>query len=471
VIARFQDSLERTIVVSDGVLERVAETRSAGVGIHAFTPEGWSGFASSDACTPAGIRDLVTRSGTLARASAAYGAEPARFVRDLRTGAWNHARSGSDLAASSAAEQARTVVAISHSLPGRREKIPARTTWFAVDEEWRIVRSDGVDVSFATPRGSLRHELTLRDGPSVTTVSANVAAGDPIELLAENRASTLRRRVARGLANVRGSAHAPAIAEGSYRLALDHALAKGLAHEAFGHAAESDVVPMSFLADEHGRLSRGRRFGPSNVSIVDGPVPGDFAYQPVSANGLMRETVHIIRAGILESGLGDLFSATAAGCAVTGACRTPSYRRRPTPRMGNVRIVVSDPAPYAGDAQCLEPEEAAAALRAAGLCDAARPTLLVTGYRGGQAHPKLGDFIFASAATFDLTDGGSPRQPVTLSGRSASALGAVVGALGELQIDAMGVCGKNGVNVSSSGGSHALLVLDAHPDIVVGAPG
>ena len=46
---------------------------------------------------------------------------------------------------------------------------------------------------------------------------------------------------------------APHVASGSYPLIIDYALAKGLAHEAFGHASESDSYRSSCLAEQIGR--------------------------------------------------------------------------------------------------------------------------------------------------------------------------------------------------------------------------
>ncbi len=470
VIARFQDLLERTVVVSDGVLERVAETRVAGVGLHVFTEQGWSAFASSDDCSREAVGDMVRRAGRLARASTPYGPEATHAVLELRGGRRRTLpRREPDLGLTPPRQHAQLVVEANQAAPGRAEGVPIKTSFVAADDEWRVVRSDGADVSFATPRGYLRHDLTVRADGTTSSVSASVAGARFGRLLTEGRVDLLRRRAARALATARAQAGAPAVREGPYRVALDHALAKGLAHEAFGHAAETDVAPISFLSDGSGHLRRGERFGPDAVSIVDGPIEEDFANQPVSANGLDRETVFLVRDGVLDSGLGDLFSAERAGVPPTGACRTGRFRQAPTPRMSNIRIVVRDPLPFSGDAACPEPEEAAAALGSIGLCGRGQPLLLMLGYRGGQAHPNRGDFLFTSMATYDLSDGVAPRQAAVISGQSASALAAVLAGLGELRLDAMGICGKNGLNVSSSGGSHVLLVLEAHPDVVIGA--
>ena len=51
-IGRVQDVRERSMVVNNGVLERVSGGQAAGLGVHVFTEAGLAGFASSDRVTP-----------------------------------------------------------------------------------------------------------------------------------------------------------------------------------------------------------------------------------------------------------------------------------------------------------------------------------------------------------------------------------------------------------------------------------
>jgi TldD protein len=248
---------------------------------------------------------------------------------------------------------------------------------------------------------------------------------------------------------------------------LDPALAKGLAHEAIGHLCEADVDGSVLMRD--GRLRIGEPVARPTVSIVDGPLPGDYAQQPFSANGVPRETVALIERGVLANGLGDSFTSEAAGISTRSSCRTGSFRDRPTPRMTNIRIELSDAMPLPIDPDLLTAEDIAAALRRAGLLEPGQPTLYLRGYRGGQAHPRRGDFIFAADTAFDLTEGGTPRGAVSFSGLAERALAAIVTGFGPLCTGAAGTCQKNGSSVSSSGGSHVLLVLDPDPDLIVTA--
>jgi TldD protein len=286
-------------------------------------------------------------------------------------------------------------------------------------------------------------------------------------MVAPQTLAQLARRLRRAAADAVPATSAPAPRAGSYRLVLDPALAKGLAHEAIGHLCESDVDGSVLMRD--GRLRIGEQFARRTVSIVDGPLPGDYARQPFSANGLPRQTVALIEGGVLASGLGDPFTTSETGISTRSSCRTGTFRDRPTPRMTNIRIELADAIHLPIDPDLLTPEDVAAALRRAGLLEQTRPTLYLRGYRGGQAHPRRGDFIFAADAAFDLSDGGAPRGTVSFSGLAERALASIVAGFGPLCTEAAGICQKNGSSVSSSGGSHALLVLDPDPDLIVTA--
>ena len=95
--------------------------------------------------------------------------------------------------------------------------------------------------AFATPRASLRHELSGRLDGTVARAGANVSGVDPAALLTDDAVGRLTKRARRAADDARLAAHAPPVRSGSYRVVIRHALAKGLAHEAIGHLCESDV--------------------------------------------------------------------------------------------------------------------------------------------------------------------------------------------------------------------------------------
>jgi TldD protein len=255
---------------------------------------------------------------------------------------------------------------------------------------------------------------------------------------------------------------------GSFPLVIDYALAKGLAHEAFGHASEADSFRSSVLA-RNARFRTGDRVGADHASIVDEPVVGDHAWQPYSANGEPRGRALIVDHGRLCEGLSDPWSAKPGGVRLTGASRAESYRSAPLPRMTNIRIEVDDPLPAAGAFEDYGPEEVRDLIAGAGILRRHPRVMFLSGYSGGQANPATGDFVFNCKSIYVLTpDGISFHKPAIFSGSMFGALRSVREAFGPLLLDAIGTCGKWGQSVPSSGGSHYFLVLDPDPTFRIG---
>lgn len=473
VIARLQHLRERRLAVVDGGIERQRTTRLAGLGLHVFTADGSVGFASVDEIGPESARAAVAQAGALAEAARQHDAQRFTGWRALTNDGRRRIDPLADCPGLPAAiDPERAALDAQERI--RDLELGAdrtlRTTHHDVDEEWRIVRSDGTDVSYRAPRAQTRHLLSGRLDSVMARASAHVSGLSAAATLTDEALTRLTRRTRQAAADSRQSALAPPPTSGSYRIVLRHSLAKGLAHEAIGHLCEADVDGSVLM--RQGRLRLGEPLARATVSVVDGPLPGEYVQQPVSANGLTREAVRLVDRGVLRAGLGDLFAAEAAGIPITGAGRAAGFRDRPTPRMTNIRIEVTDAASLDADPDSLTPDDVAAALRRAGLLDRDRTTIYLSGYRGGQAHPRRGDFVFAADASFLVSVdgiGAEPRGPASFSGLAERALASILAGIGPLCVDAIGTCRKDGSEVTSSGGSHALLVLDADPDLIVSA--
>lgn len=467
LIARVQRTRSRGVTVTNGRTEGVAATLGQGIGMHVFDQAGHTAFASTDTLTRDNT-EAALRS-AIAGLRAAAGAQMQRNAAIF------------EAAPTTAAEAAPTPYAIDQmplsEVQGLAEAINREAlawadglkvrTSFSIDREaWRIVRSDGTDVSFELPHGYCSNSVTVQRDGTTHTVGASLARTG-YEVLLDERATLMQRTHNAYETGVR-LLDAPRYAAGSYPLVMDYAMAKGLAHEAFGHAAETDGLRSSILGNG-GRFRSGEQMAAEIVTIIDEPLAGDHAYQPFSANGVRRSAATIMRNGVLEDALADLFSAGAAGTRVIDAARAQSYGNVPVPRMTNIRIELPDPYTMSGTFEEQTPESVRAALLNADLIRPGRPVIFLSGYKGGQVSTAQGDFVFNCAALWELSvEGAKLYQPAIFSGQTGAALQAIAAGFGPLQLDAMGFCGKAGQSVPSSGGSHYFLYLEPSPAVLVG---
>lgn len=470
-ILRIQDKKEILFNLNNGETEEIATTSLRGVGIQVCTAEGYTGFASSDRIDPSTVRELFRQAVRLGKRVEEMKGEANKAVFDVPP---NNRRVSVELkhpyGSCSLAEIEERLQKMNKDLGREDPRLSVRTVHRLVDEEWRVARHDGTDTVFMTPRSFIYNVFTARENGKTATTYSNLPGTDLSILLEPAESAKLYKRSIPAAKMALALLNAGTVKSGSYKLVIDYALAKGLAHEAFGHAAETDGMESSILG-ENGRLCRGKEVASPIVSIIDGPVEGDYAYQPVSANGIDRQTVHIVRDGILQAGLADLFSAAAAGVPVTGAGRAESFHHLPLARMSNIRIQVKDPWPVAGDFEEITPEKLYQIMLQAGLTKEDEEVFYLSGFQGGQVNPAQGNFVFNCSGIYRL--GPVPRlyRPAIFSGKVLSALRAVRAGLGPLKIEAMGTCGKMFQGVPSSGGSHYFLVLDQNPEIMLGGEG
>ncbi len=467
LIWRAQARRLASVVLRSGRVEDAATSTVSGHGIQVVTEEGRTALGSRDDFGDAPAIELLGRT-----IDAAAGAESLGVAKGVATpltptraravpdgvGAFDAV----DLAAAGRrlVDLART---IESSVPGIKASLSYQTDLDA----WRIVRSDGTDVLFAMPRCVLRMSASSA-GDARHTVGASIAAPKPSLIDDARVLETFLKRATTAARLASALPEAQAHPAGSFPLVIDYALAKGLAHEAFGHAAEADGFRSSILAKD-GRFRAGDPVGASHVSIIDEPQRGDHAWQPYSATGEARERATIVDHGRLADALTDPWSQLHAGTRLTNADRAESFRSAPLPRMSNIRIEVDAPLPAPGAFEDYGPDEVRDLLAGAGVLDRHPRVVFLSGYSGGQVNPAIGEFVFNCKCIYVLSrDGVALHKPAIFSGSMFGALHAIREAFGPLLLDAIGTCGKWGQSVPSSGGSHYFVVLDPEPSVRLG---
>ncbi|HET6744888.1 MAG TPA: TldD/PmbA family protein [Candidatus Limnocylindria bacterium] len=141
-------------------------------------------------------------------------------------------------------------------------------------------------------------------------------------------------------AELLGSTSVPA---GTYDVVTDPSTTGTIAHEAFGHGMETDM----FLKERaRGADYIGKRVGSDLVNIVDDPtLPGAYGCYFVDDEGLPSAPTQIIRNGILQGGLTDLYSSVRLGIERTANGRRESVLRKAYARMSNTFFERGDHTP------------------------------------------------------------------------------------------------------------------------------
>ena len=467
-IFRTQDRSVRRVLVREGRPESTSAVSSSGYGIQVVNSDGFTAMGGRDDLREEPALALLERVVDVAGRGAALGLERVRVpelpvVRGRRIDAASDAWTAIDLA-----EVTRRLVELEAALRERVSDVAVQVSYRAEIDSWRIFRSDGTDVWFSVPRCTLGLRATSTGDRARHGVSAVVFSASPRLHDDDSTVKLFLRRAEAAARLARDLPDAPAHPAGSFPLVIDYALAKGLAHEAFGHAAEADAYRSSILASE-GRFRVGERVGAEHISIIDEPLEGDHAWQPFSANGLVRERAVLVDHGVLADGLSDPWSAESGGVRLTGAARAESFHHAPQPRMSNIRMEADDPGPAPGEFEDYGPEQVRDLVAQAGLFRRHPKVVYLSGYSGGQVNTATGDFVFNCKAIYDLTaDGVTFFKPAIFSGSMCGALRSVRETFGPLKLDAVGYCGKWGQSVPSSGGSHYFLVLEPHETVRLG---
>jgi TldD protein len=467
LIWRAQARRVSSVLLKSGVVEEVATSSASGHGVHAITEDGRTALGSRDDFLPEPALALLARTidaASKGRALGVLGHRPATMEKTEARAVPDGIGAFDAIDLNSASTR---LAELEREIASRAPGVLLSLSYQADLDGWRIVRSDGSDVLFAMPRCVIRFSAGS-GGNARHTVGASVASPHPGLLTDPSTIATFLTRAQAAAKLAAQLPDAPPHPAGSFPLVIDYALAKGLAHEAFGHASEADGFRSSILATD-GRFRAGLSVGASHVSVVDEPVAGDHAWQPFSASGGKRETTTIVDHGLLREALTDPWSSGPSGVRLTHADRAESFRVAPVPRMTNIRIEVDAPLPARGRFEEYGPAEVRDLIAAAGIFARHRRVVFLSGYSGGQVNPATGDFVFNCKAIYALDESGiTLHKPAIFSGSMFGALKSIREGFGPLLLDAIGTCGKWGQNVPSSGGSHYFLFLEPHDAVRLG---
>ncbi|MBD3192893.1 MAG: TldD/PmbA family protein [Candidatus Heimdallarchaeota archaeon] len=213
---------------------------------------------------------------------------------------------------------------------------------------------------------------------------------------------------------------------GTYPVIIDPELVGILTHEAFGHAAEADLV---FTGTSTLKDRLGASLASDQVTIIDeGVIEGGY-YIPFDDEGTEKTKTVILEQGVLKHYIHDLNTAKELGVKPTGNGRAQDFENIPLVRMTNTYI----------DAGNYSFEE---------LLEGVKEGIYIKrkGSTGGQVEVGMGSFTFNAGESLMIRDGElvEPVRGVVLSGEILETLKTVdaVGKDLEISTGHFGACGK-----------------------------
>lgn len=210
---------------------------------------------------------------------------------------------------------------------------------------------------------------------------------------------------------------------GEHAVVLDADTSGIVAHESFGHGVETDM----FLKGRARAAEYvGRRVGSDVVTIMDDPtVPGAYGSYFMDDEGQLATPTTIVRDGIFQRGITDLYSATRLGIPRSANGRRESVQRKAYARMSNTYIAAGD----------RSPEE---------LIGELDNGLVLLQPLNGMEDPKGWGIQIWTHYAREIKHGrptGVLYSPIAMTGYVPDLLAAVTGASTELEFSA-GTCGK-----------------------------
>ena len=213
-----------------------------------------------------------------------------------------------------------------------------------------------------------------------------------------------------------------------------------LLHEAIGHAFEADFnrKNVSIFSDK-----LNQKICDEHISVADdGTVEGDRGSINFDDEGVDSQKTYIVKDGVLNSYLHDRISASYYGVAPTGNGRRESFKFIPIPRM---RVT------YMENGNCSE----------ADIIASVKKGVYVNKFTNGQVQIGAGDFTFFVKSGY-LIENGKLTQPIkdiNIIGNGPKALADITMVGNNLKIEQFGgTCGKDGQGVPVGLGLPSVLV-------------
>lgn len=297
-----------------------------------------------------------------------------------------------------------------------------------VDKE--IVTSDGTKVEMSIPRIVTYLIVT---GKSDTIQRASEGVGGTAGYELTERAYEKKDVVLERLETLLEADSPPS---GKMPLIMDPHLTGVFSHEAFGHAAESDLVSTGNSCLE-GKI--GEKVASDIVTIKDDPTIDGYGSFPFDDEGTKARNRVLVENGTLNDFILDRENAWKLDMAPNGGARAEDFRVKPLVRMSNTIM-------EAGDMSFEE------------LVEEVDKGVFAKSSGGGQVNTGEGTFQFNAQEAYLIEDGEivKPLRDVSFNGFTLQTLQNITGITDEMETS-IGHCGKGQTAAVTDGGANVLI--------------
>jgi len=308
------------------------------------------------------------------------------------------------------------------------KKIVTNVGRYSYAKKKRIIVCPNTEIEQTKYIGTLGFSATAKDGNKVrddyVRHGISTAVDDVSEMI--NKNVEMRKEVEKKLQYKEGIS-------GSYDIIIDPDLSDLLAHEAIGHATESDLIGENFSILK-GKLEK--TLAPKFVTLLDDPTPKDdlFGAFYYDDEGFPAKRKELIKKGILNEYIVSSKYSSKLDLKNNGGARAESYSFLPIPRMSNTSF-------ESGKSNLDE------------MISEMKEGVILSKGSGGQVDPNSGVFQFGVREGRLVKNGEivSNHVNLTFGGNILDALKNIVEVSKQVNKDNPGFCGKEGQHVPVGG--------------------
>jgi len=433
---RLEEVTGTNIIVMDGRTRHMVSPQETGGGIRAFKGGAW-GFSATNRLSRSDLKSAAQSAVKMAgvaqsKAKVAFEIGPQKAVRKRE--AYPCKEPPVDVTVD---EKLRFALSLDSSMRSADPRIVSTNARYDDLQSTRVVaNSFGTMIVTKEVWTLAACSAWARSDGVVQRGHDSVGAVAGFELMRNDDSHLLGDRAAAQALRLLDSSPAPA---GMFTCVLDNKMTGLLAHEAFGHACEADLVLAGSSVLE-GRL--GSKVASDSISMYDDPtVKSSFGYFSHDWEGTRARRHTLIDKGVLKELLHSVESSSRMGMPANGAARAETYSDRPIVRMSNTYI---GPGDRKKDELIEELDEG----------------LLIQGGQYGYVEPAKGQFMFKCDEAYEIVKGevGRRYRDASISGLILEVLNNVVGVADDVEIGDPGYCGKGNQSARiTDGGPHICL--------------